>query len=92
MCCFLYYRFLVLKIDDLTSESMGHFYLHMLKETIWPEGVLDVGRKTLKTDKHKAVTKQQARRCLAQFFPIAAFTFNKDTYSRSYDIRVCLLL
>ena len=23
---------------------------------------------------------------------IAAFTFNKDTYSRSYDIRVCLLL
>ncbi|XP_076072193.1 uncharacterized protein LOC143044184 [Mytilus galloprovincialis] len=57
------------QITDLTSEQMCVKYLQLLRRTVWPDGELFEGGRPVKTDRQKAATKEQARRCLAQFFP-----------------------
>ncbi|CAG2199652.1 SNX19 [Mytilus edulis] len=62
-------RWLRDQITDLTSEQMCVKYLQLLRRTVWPDGELFEGGRPVKTDRQKAATKEQARRCLAQFFP-----------------------
>ncbi|CAC5390196.1 SNX19 [Mytilus coruscus] len=64
-------RWLRDQIRDLTSEQMCVKYLQLLRRTVWPDGELFEGGRPVKTDRQKAATKEQARRCLAQFFPDA---------------------
>lgn len=71
----LYWQFRWLRdqITDLTSEQMCVKYLQLLRRTVWPDGELFEGGRPVKTDRQKAATKEQARRCLAQFFPGSIF-------------------
>ncbi|XP_033742273.1 uncharacterized protein LOC117328815 [Pecten maximus] len=63
------HRFLMMKLDTLTTEQMCQFYIRTLRETLWPNGQLSMEGRKVKTDKQKAATKEQARRCLAEFLP-----------------------
>ncbi|XP_069125106.1 sorting nexin-19-like [Argopecten irradians] len=63
------HRFLMMKLDTLTTEQMCRFYIRTLRETLWPNSELSLEGRKVKTDKQKAATKEQARRVLAEFLP-----------------------
>lgn len=49
-------------------------YLHLFQEAIWPNGKFDSSSREVKSEKQKLVTKQQATRVLAEFFPGMSFS------------------
>ncbi|OWF45493.1 sorting nexin-19-like [Mizuhopecten yessoensis] len=80
------HRFLMMELDTLTSEKMCVFYIRKLRETLWPNGQLSMEGRMVKTDKQKAATKEQARRCLAEFFPdILKQLVGSEDYQFSMD-------
>lgn len=68
-CLVDFLRFLEIKIDDVTSEDMAAFYMHKLRDTVWPDGKLMSGVGPEKSEEQKEFTKQQATKVFADFFP-----------------------
>ncbi|XP_060080443.1 sorting nexin-19-like [Ylistrum balloti] len=80
------HKFLMMELDTLTTEQMCVFYIRTLRETLWPNGQLSLEGRKVKTDKQKAATKEQARRCLAEFFPdVLKQLVGADDYQFSID-------
>ncbi len=63
-------RWLEKEITELATEQKCSYYLSVLKETLWPQGVLDDQVvPPPPSDEQRQVTKQQAQRCLGEFLP-----------------------
>ncbi|BFZ21063.1 hypothetical protein BsWGS_24102 [Bradybaena similaris] len=64
-------RYLENTISSLTSELQLVSYIKILRETIWPEGQLWSNTHTLRTDDQRAATREKAKQCLINFFPVS---------------------
>ncbi|XP_062586922.1 sorting nexin-19-like [Saccostrea cucullata] len=62
-------RWLKWQISDLTTPQRCAFYLHLFRESIWPNGKYDSSNREVKSERQRSATKEQARRVLAEFFP-----------------------
>ncbi len=63
------FRLLERELDDATTEKRCTYTLYLLRETLWPGGVLNTEPTVPPSDRQKEVTRQQAERCLKQFLP-----------------------
>ena len=73
MLIFDVYRYLHGEIQDLVSEKRCTFYLHELREVLWPGGILDENPVMDPSPEQKVVTRAQCRRCLLSFLPCKYF-------------------
>ncbi|XP_061191333.1 sorting nexin-19-like [Saccostrea echinata] len=62
-------RWLKWQISDLTTPQRCAFYLHLFRESIWPNGKYDSSNREVKSERQRSATKEQAQRVLAEFFP-----------------------
>lgn len=79
-------RWLRWKISDLTTPHRCAMYLHLFREAIWPNGKFDSSSREVKSEKQKLVTKQQATRVLAEFFPdVLVQLLDKEDYQSGIE-------
>lgn len=79
-------RWLRWKISDLTTPHRCAMYLHLFREAIWPNGKFDSSSREVKSEKQRSVTKQQATRVLAEFFPdVLVQLLDKEDYQSGIE-------
>lgn len=79
-------RWLRWKISDLTTPHRCALYLHLFREAIWPNGKFDSSSREVKSEKQRSVTKQQAKRVLAEFFPdVLVQLLDKEDYQSGIE-------
>lgn len=79
-------RWLRWKVSDLTTPHRCALYLHLFREAIWPNGKFDSSSREVKSEKQRAITKQQATRVLAEFFPdVLVQLLDKEDYQSGIE-------
>ena len=63
------FRFIRREVNLVTDKQHCTYYLHLLRELLWPGGELDRTPTHVPSPQEMKAVKDQARRCLLEFFP-----------------------